>query len=206
MGTAMVILAAGLSKRMGTFKPLLPVGDRPAILRSIDTAKAAGINEIIVVTGHKRGELEDLLRAEAPEARLIYNDDYHGDMFISVCLGVSALSKSQSGFFLLPADCCAITPGTLAALAESFTRTGASAVARPKYKGRRGHPPLVPTLYKDRLLSYGGGDGTKGFLATLPTVEIETDDPGILLDMDTPEDYVALLNHLGLSGPASESL
>jgi CTP:molybdopterin cytidylyltransferase MocA len=148
-----------------------------------------------------RGELEAILRAEAPEARLVYNEDYHGDMYISVCLGVSALSQSQSGFFLLPTDCCAISPETFIALADGFAKAGASVVTRPKYEGRRGHPPLVPAKYTDRLLSYGGENGMKGFLATLPTVEIETEDPGILLDMDTPEDYAALLKHLGLGPP-----
>ena len=62
---SVVILAAGLSKRMQAFKPLLPVDGRPAIEGMIEAAKAAGIADITVVTGHNREQLQSVLTRRA---------------------------------------------------------------------------------------------------------------------------------------------
>jgi len=199
-GIAAVILAAGLSKRMGELKPLLTVGKQPAIMRCISTVKAAGVRAIVVVTGHRHEEIENLLGTEAPgrDVSIAYNAGYHDGMFSSVRTGVSALPAYAGGFFLLPADCCAILPSTFIALAEGYIKNGCASVAHPKYDGRRGHPPLIPALYKDQILGYNGENGLKGALSQLLSVDVDTDDPGILLDMDTPEDYAALLKHLAI--------
>ena len=198
MKIAIVILAAGLSKRMGVFKPLLPVGGKPAAARCADAAKAAGVNEIIVVTGHRRDEINAALCAEINNARLIHNDRYLSGMFSSVYAGVSSLSDDMDGFFLLPADCAAVSQKDLETLTNEFAKSGMSAVVRPRFGDRRGHPPLIPADFAQGLLAYGGADGLKGFLRTLPTVEVEMGTPGVLLDMDTPEDYADLLTYLKL--------
>jgi len=195
---ALIILAAGLSERMGVFKPLLPVGEQPAVLRCIHTAESAGIRSIYVVTGHMHAEIENVLRTNTPGVRLVHNSDYRDGMFSSACSGVSALPKGLDGFFLLPADCCAVSPETLAKLIERFYENAGSLVTRPKYQGRRGHPPLIPAQSIDPLLTYNGENGLKGLLSPLPTLEVEMASPDSLLDMDTPEDYAELLGYLDL--------
>lgn len=197
---SMIILAAGLSTRMGAFKPMLPVGGVPAVLRCIGLAERAGIGDVVVVTGHNREELESAVGAAAPWARLAHNGMYREGMFSSVRAGVAALPRDLDGFFLLPADCCAVSPETLAALAARFTYDGGYSVIRPTHSGRRGHPPLIPARHIGPLLSYAGENGLKGFLFPLPTVGVETEDRGAFLDMDTAEDYARLLEHLGLPG------
>ena len=184
---------------MGVFKPLLPVGKQPAILRCVHTAKAVGTSGIFVVTGHMHSEIESLLHANAPYVKPIYNSGYKKGMFSSACAGVSALPDGLDGFFLLPADCCAVSPDTLTVLMERFAENGGVPVTRPKYAGKRGHPPLIPARYINALLEYNGENGLKGFLSPLPTFEVEMDSPTALLDMDTPEDYSELLSYLGLS-------
>ena len=196
----MIILAAGLSNRMGDFKPLLPVGKRPAILRDIQTAQKAGVREIIVVTGHMREKIENIVSETAPDVRLVCNDRYENGMFSSVRAGISALPAEADGFFLLPADCCAVSSGTLSALMGRVAYDG-PVVLHPTYKGRRGHPPLIPARCADRIALYEGKDGLKGALDALESVDIETNDPGVLLDMDTPEDYKAMLAYLGAAVP-----
>ena len=194
----MVILAAGLSKRMGVFKPLLPVGDGPAVLRCISIARSAGANEIIVVTGHCREEIDGAIRDKAPDVRLAHNSGYANGMFSSVCEGVSGLTFEYDGFFLLPSDCCAVSTDTLVQLIGELERTGKSFVIRPKFgTGPRGHPPLIPARFIGEILAHDGEDGLKGILRKLPTVEIEIPDPGLCLDMDTPEDYAELLSYCG---------
>jgi len=199
MKIAMVILAAGLSKRMGVFKPLLPVGEMPAVLRCVRTAKSAGVCEIVVVTGNRDGEIRDLFsRVNDPCVKLVHNDRYNDGMFTSVCAGIRALPGDIDGFFLQPSDCCAVAPATLAALIEKFAESGKASITRPMAEGRRGHPPLIPARFIGDILSYNGDGGLKGLLATLPSVTLETQDRAVLMDMDTPEDYAALLAHLGL--------
>ena len=199
MKIAMIILAAGLSKRMGVFKPLLPVGVEPAILRCVRTAKSAGMREIIVVTGHRDSEIRDLFsRVDEPGVTLVHNDRYIDGMFTSVCAGVSALAGDIDGFFLQPSDCCAVVPETLTDLIDEFAKTGKASVTRPVTDGRRGHPPLIPARFIGDILAYSGDGGLKEILATLPSVTFEVQDRAILMDMDTPEDYAALLEHLGL--------
>lgn len=195
----MIVLAAGLSKRMGVFKPLLPVGDMPAVARCVKMAAEAGVRDVVIVTGHNAGTLEDVVGKDThPGIRLVHNAAYQEGMFSSVREGVSALRDGSDAFFLLPADCCASTADTLSALMRVFGENGGVSVVRPAFCGKRGHPPLVPGRFAEPLLSYDGEGGLKGFLRPLPTTEVEMGDPGALLDMDTPEDYAALLEHLGV--------
>ena len=196
MNIAIVILAAGLSKRMGAFKPLLAVGSEPAIMRVISTAASAGIRDKIVVTGYMRDELERVIRAGAPEARLIYNNMYKKDMLFSVRAGVAALPEGADGFFLLPADCCAVSKDTFAALIEAFDKNDKAAVTRPVFNGARGHPPLIPARQINRILTVDSDNGLKGILDDQPSIDLETNDPGVLMDMDTPEDYQAMLKYV----------
>ena len=107
---------------MGAFKPLLPVGNQPAVVRCVNTAQAAGVRDIIVVTGYLHEELENVLRAETPSVRLVYNSRYQDGMFSSVNTGISALAEDLDGFFLLPADCPAVLPDTLITLIDEFTK------------------------------------------------------------------------------------
>ena len=195
---AIIILAAGLSERMGVFKPLLPVGAQPAIARCINTAKSAGVRDVIVVTGNMRGELEAAVREIAPLTHLVHNAGFNDGMFSSACTGVGALGDDIDSFFLLPSDCCAVSPDTLVTLIRHFTDSDRASVIRSRFGDKRGHPPLIPARYKNPLTLYKGENGLKGFLAPLPTIEVEMGAPDSLLDMDTPEDYSELLGFLGL--------
>ena len=183
---------------MGVFKPLLPVGEQPAVVRCIRAAEEAGITEIVIVTGHMRTEIEDALRENAPGVKLVHNSGYRDGMFSSARAGIAALQGSPDGFFLLPADCCAVSTGIFRSLLEEFAKSKGACVIRPTYRGRRGHPPLIPAIFISALISYSGENGLKGFLSPLPTIGVEMSSPEALMDMDTPEDYAILLSYLGL--------
>lgn len=99
-----VILAAGLSSRMKAFKPLLPVAGTTAIEGQIDSAKAAGIDDITVVVGHNREELEPVLRNR--DVRIAFNPDYETGMLSSIKAGLKAAAESgKEGYLLMPVDC-----------------------------------------------------------------------------------------------------
>lgn len=187
-----IILAAGYSSRMSAFKPLLPVGGETALTRAVRILKDAGVHHIVAVTGHRHGEVEDALPAGV---QAVHNPRYSEGMFTSVIAGVAALPDTCGAFFLLPVDCAAASAQVLTQLMREYD---GRRVLYPQYGGRRGHPPLIPYNLVKRLAEYDGRDGMRGFLSDLPGAEVSVSDRGVLLDMDTPADYAALLAHLGI--------
>jgi hypothetical protein len=119
-------------------------------------------------------------------------------MFTSVRAGIHSLPNDVDGFLLLPVDHCGVKPETMERVIAAYVLSNGQAVIYPTYNGERGHPPLIPFGFAEGIRDYDGGGGMQGFLAPYPYAELETDDRGILLDMDTPRDYEALLTHLGL--------
>jgi len=191
MSIAAIILSAGYSSRMGEFKPLLPFGDATILERDITLFRDAGIRDIRVVIGHRAAEL--LPRVERLRARPVMNGRYADGMFSSVTAGVASLGDEVEAFFLLPVDIPLVRPQTVSLLAESFTR-GEGAILYPSFLGRRGHPPLIAARYRKEIIAWDGEGGLKGFLSLhdAKAVSIETEDEGILLDMDTVAEYVRL--------------
>lgn len=186
---AAVILAAGYSSRMKSFKPLLPVGERTAIERSIEAAKDAGIKNIIVVTGHNRELLLPVLKKNGvPEA---YNESYEKGMFSSIKAGVSSAKKAFSeikGVVLMPVDCPLISSKVISSVMQSADN---DYFCVPVYEGKKGHPLLIPEKYFGEICSYDGPGGLKGItdkywdkMKRVPVAE-----EGCVLDMDTPEGY-----------------
>jgi CTP:molybdopterin cytidylyltransferase MocA len=199
MKIAMIILAAGFSERMGVLKPLLPVGGESALLRAVGLGRHEKIHSISVVTGHRHEEVEaELLRCRAKNTRHVYNSRYAEGMFTSVKAGIHSLPNDIDGFLLLPVDHCAVKPETLEKVIAAFVLSNGQAVVYPTYSGEHGHPPLIPYGFTAGIRDYDGNDGMRGFLSPYPFEEVDVDDRGILLDMDTPSDYEALLTHLGL--------
>lgn len=206
---AAVVPAAGLSSRMGAFKPLLDLNGKPLICRTLDSLWAGGAETICVVTGHRAEELE--AAAAAPDVRFVRNPDYaQNGMLESVQIGLKALfgkgrqTAAEHPFdfvFILPGDIPLVSPETMQALTSAaeggadLSGRGTAAVVRPSFQGRAGHPVLLNSVMAEDLLQYKGPDGLRGFLKghLAETVFVETDDPAILADADTPEDYQKVL-------------
>ncbi len=195
----MIILAAGLSERMGVLKPLLPIGGESALQRAVSLGRHEKIHSISVVTGHRHEDVEkELLRCNAKNIRHIYNSHFAEGMFTSVKAGIHSLPGDIDGFFLLPVDHCAALPEILEKVIAAFVLSNAQAIIYPTYKSERGHPPLIPYSFAADIKAYDGYDGMRGYLSAYPFEEVDVDDGSILLDMDTPQDYSVLLTHLGL--------
>lgn len=206
-----VILAAGLSSRMKEFKPLLPVDGRPAAVGLAETLRGAGIDDIIIVTGHRREDLQEVIR----EQRLTesYNENYESGMFSSIQAGLAKAGEAfpeKKGYFLVPADCPLITIRAIRLLmtaADESAAAGESAAADenaaagpetrffvPTFEGKKGHPLLVPASRVSEIVSYDGDGGLKGITDRCwdQMVRVPVPDEEILLDMDTPEHYEAI--------------
>jgi molybdenum cofactor cytidylyltransferase len=199
-----LILAAGFSSRMETLKPLLPVGGSPLLERTIARFLQAGFGDVRVVVGHRAEEVIPIVNRLG--ARPIVNENYPSGMYSSVMAGVQTLGKNDDAFFLLPGDCLLKRPETLAEMALVFLRKQAG-ILHPTVGGRRGHPPLISARYKTAILSGEPPGGLKALLADHEddAVECEVDDEGVLIDLDTPQEYRRLRERCGAeTAPAEE--
>ena len=187
MKTGAVILAAGYSSRMGDFKPLLQLGGRTLVEHTVTLFRNAGVDHIIVVTGHK----EDEVAAEAARLNVetVSNADYDEGMFSSVCAGISKLPELDA-FFVLPVDIPLIRSSTVQTLLEAETNEG---VIYPCFDTERGHPPLISSHVIPAILKHDGQGGLKRVLEQFPGLDVPVWDKGILLDADTQEDFKKLV-------------
>lgn len=191
MAVSAVIAAAGLSARMRDFKPLLCLGTSTVICHTIDTLKNAGAKDVLVVTGYQSAVLERHLNDSG--VMFLKNERFaQTDMLTSIQLGLAALPPGAEWVFVTPADVPLVSPETL----KRMLAVGAQ-VVRPVYQGRGGHPLLLRADAVEQVLAWQGSGGLKGLLNTgkLEVVNAETEDPGILMDADTPQDYKRLLEY-----------
>jgi CTP:molybdopterin cytidylyltransferase MocA len=197
---AAVILAAGLSSRMGDFKPLMNLGGQTVLSRCVEAFQDAGACDVMVVTGHRAGEVQ--AEVERLGVSSIHNLLFEQGMFSSVQRAVSSLPVLDA-FFLLPVDIPLVRPATITSLAGAFD----GRVTHPCFEGERGHPPLIPFHLVPEILRHDGSGGLKGLLLAHPCLDVPVWDQGILLDADTSEDFAALVRrferrHIGERGEA----
>jgi molybdenum cofactor cytidylyltransferase len=185
-----VVLAAGLSTRMGAFKPLLPLGETTVLESAIATLRNGGVADVVVVTGHRGDELAAAIARAG--ARRAHNPRFAEGMYTSVQAGVAALPPDLAAFFLLPCDIPRAGADTVRQLARARAEAAAPAVLYPTHLGRRGHPPLIAARLIPGILAAQPAGGLRELLRKYDALEIEVDEAGILRDLDTRESYDAM--------------
>lgn len=198
-----IILSAGLSSRMNGFKPLLKFGGVTAVELIVRSFISVGVEDILVIVGHRGEEIISLLKNEL--VRCILNEKYKEGMSSSVVRAVSVIDKDSKGFFLIPVDIPLIKIRTLELLKEEFAK-GAKGIIYPKFNGKKGHPPLISTKYKDEIIKNISNGGLREVLRVYEedSSTIEVIDNGILMDMDTSVDYDNLLNYFAFKDVPNE--
>ncbi len=188
-----IVLAAGRSRRMGEAnKLLLPFRGAPIVRRAVRVATAAPVRNVVVVTGHERARVEEVLAGA--KARLIHNPDYPSGMASSLRTGVAAAPDDASGFMILLGDMPLIGVDTLALLARRFGNLPPRAILIATTEEQRGHPVVFDAAYRDDLLRLDGDVGARAIIEAnrAHVIEVDVDDPGILRDVDTHAAYRAL--------------
>jgi molybdenum cofactor cytidylyltransferase len=190
-----LILCAGRSSRMGAFKPLLRLGEETLLERTVRLFRETGITDVTAVLGHRAECALPILKRYGVRPAL--NDRYDEGMFSSLQAGVRSLDRSCRAFFVLPVDIPLVRPETLRVLMDAF-REGVAA-CRPCFRGRHGHPPLIASALIPAIEEFDGPGGLRALLLrfTKQTVDVAVEDQGILLDVDTREEYEAVRNNLG---------
>jgi molybdenum cofactor cytidylyltransferase len=190
-----VILAAGQSRRMGRPKLVLPWQGRTVIEQVVRTLIDSQVAEIVVVTGGARAEVARAL--ESCPVRLADNPDYaRSEMTTSLQVGIRALPAGIRALLVVLGDQPAIERGVVERLIAAYHSSPARLII-PSYQRRRGHPWLVEASLWPGLLALSPDQTLRDFLHTNEgeIAYIETNSPGILKDMDTPEDYERLKKH-----------
>ncbi len=191
MHTAALIVAAGMSTRMGQFKPMLSIGSISVAQRVVASLHQAGISKIVMVTGCNAIALERHLAGNG--IIFLRNDRYETtQMFDSVKIGLEYLQDKCDRIVFTPVDVPLFTAATVRALLAS-----GEALACPVYDGRQGHPILLSAGLIPQILADSGEGGLRGALdrCSAAMALIPVNDPGTLQDADTPEDFSALLDY-----------
>jgi molybdenum cofactor cytidylyltransferase len=181
-----VVLAAGRSSRMAPAnKLLMPLGDRPVIRHVVQTALEAGLDPVIVVSGHDREAVRAAL-AGLP-VRIVGNDDYEEGLAASIRAGVAAIAAEVDAALFLLGDMPLVTPRHLRPLLAAFAPAKGHSICIPTYGTRRGNPVLWSVQHFPRLLELSGDQGARGLFGDLADqiLEVDMPDDAVLSDIDT---------------------
>jgi molybdenum cofactor cytidylyltransferase len=191
-GISAILLAAGQSRRMGRPKLMLPWGNTTVLGQVVATFATVGVEDILVVTGGARDEIEMLLTelARTYPVRAVYNPDHErGEMLSSIQTGLAGLSPGILAALIGLGDQPQVREETIRSIGTAFLRKGSPLVI-PSFQGRRGHPWLAARSLWPEILSLPAANTPRHFLnAHAGQIEYVAADESTLKDLDTPEDY-----------------
>ena len=189
MKTGAVIVAAGVPSYMNDFRPMLKIGRTTIVKRIITTFKQTGVDPVVVVTGNNAVQLEKHIS----NMGVIYLRNerfYETQMFESARIGLDYLYKKCDRILFTPADIPLFSVQSVQTLLNTDNE-----ISCPSFNGIMGHPLLLSSKTIPLLLSYSGNGGLRGAIASTgkTVVNIPVDDKGILMDIDTQQDYENLI-------------
>jgi molybdenum cofactor cytidylyltransferase len=191
---AAIVLSGGASRRMGRPKALLTLGGETFLSRIVRVLREGGASDLTVVAGPHHDAIEAHLRdaGAIDTLRLIRNPDAAADQMSSLRLALGAVADDPGVDAVVVAlvDHPLIDPATVRALIRTRDETGAP-VVRPVCDGRHGHPVIFSRETFEMLRFSDLPDGAKGVLRAFASREVlmPTTDRGVLVDVDTPDDY-----------------
>lgn len=189
-----VILAAGKSSRMGEAKQLLRLGEKTVLGQTVENVRAARLDEIVIVLGAAAEAIREQLPAELlGEARVLVNPEYETGMASSLQAGLAALGSDVEAALIVLGDQPFVRPSTLDRIVEEYRRTWAEIVI-PMHEGARGNPVLLDRSVFAKAMTLEGDVGCRAIFAKHRegVVYVDVEDPGVLLDIDSREDYERL--------------
>jgi len=186
-----LIVAAGMSRRMGEFKPMLSIGSISVAQRVVATLSQSGVSKIVMVTGYNAVILERHLSGNG--IIFLRNEEYETtQMFDSVKIGLRYLLGKCDKVLFTPVDVPLFTARTVKTILDS-----GAPLACPMCEGKQGHPILIANELIPEILADCGEQGLKGAMdrCSVPLLRIDVEDFGTIHDADTPEDFSELLEY-----------
>jgi molybdenum cofactor cytidylyltransferase len=188
-----VILSAGESSRMGRPKALLPIEGVPFIERIVIALRSTRVGKILVVLGHEAPAMRQKIHNLPVE--IVLNPDYKKGQLSSLVAAINAIQVDQQGeevdgILVHLVDHPFISVSFVNLLIERFYATKKLIVV-PIYRGQRGHPVIFSRLLFPELVATPLAEGAKAVVHAHrnDTLEIESEEEGVIIDIDTPEEY-----------------
>jgi molybdenum cofactor cytidylyltransferase len=183
-----IILAAGESRRMGFPKMLLQINGKTMIENVIGNVAGSGTIDILVVLGAGREKLTELVMKY--DIKYCFNENYSQGMLSSVQCGFRNLPQDTDAVLVFQGDQPFISSQVIDSIIGAYRSTG-KGIVMPVFKGKRGHPLLLDIKYRAQIEKLDPNLGLRSiaYLYSDDVLEVETDDPGVLRDFNTYDDY-----------------
>ena len=194
---AVLLLAAGESKRMGRNKLVMLLQGKPLASRALENLLAAAADRIIVVLGHQAEEtaraMEPLISRHPDRVTTVVNKEFARGMSTSIRAGITALPEECQGALIALADEPFVEPQIVDALINAY-RGCKGDILVPTFKGRMGHPVLFDRRYFPELAALKGDVGARSVVKAheQDMIRLELNRPSVLLDVDDIETYQRL--------------
>jgi molybdenum cofactor cytidylyltransferase len=198
---AAVLLAAGLSRRMGERnKLLIEIEGEPLVRRTARAYLAAGA-DVYIVLGHEAAQVGAVLK-DLPAA-FVHNPDYTQGQRTSVRTGIDSLGGGYAAIFVALADQAALTAEDISGLLQAFAADGGGRILVPYYRGRRGNPVIFPASLIEEMRGQGRNAASRCFIDGHPELVYcyEAPNDHTVIDIDTPDDAAAFEIRLQQQAP-----
>ena len=192
-----IILAAGESKRMKVQKLLLPFQGKTMIENVIENVTGSEVDHTMVVVGCDKDEI--LEKIGYLQVSHCLNVNYKQGMLSSVKCGLGSLPAIFEAALVFQGDQPLIKAETVNIVIRAYRQSGKGIVV-PVFQKKRGHPLLVSSRYREEIEKLDYGEGLRGLALKFPedVLEVQVNSPGILRDIDTPEEYMQEINQLNV--------
>lgn len=191
-----IILAAGMSTRMGFPKQLLELGNRTLLRIVTENVLASAVDEVMVVTGCREDEVSAAIK-DLP-VKIIINQQYEQGQGSSLALGVRTTNVKTTAFLVFMCDQPLISPSLINTVIREFKERSSLAL-RPIYHGLPGHPVIFSSSLSSEMEALKGDEGARHILKKLGNKVdyLPVQDEAVILDVDTPESYEKLKQRCG---------
>lgn len=191
-----VVLAAGKSSRMGRTKALLPLGSsgETFLQRIVRVLGEGGADAVVVVIGGDAAAVRASLPRDDAQISAVENPHYEEGQLSSLLVGLAAVERrydNVEAVMMTLVDLPLISDATVRAVRETFLANPGAALVRPRRGGRYGHPVIFNRSIFGELRRADPSKGAKPVVHAhaAEEVNVDVDDEGAFIDIDTPEDY-----------------
>jgi molybdenum cofactor cytidylyltransferase len=187
-----IVLAAGMSRRMGTPKQLLRAGDRTLLDLTLENVRNSKAHEVILVLGFAAAEIQQKISTQG--LKVVVNPAYQEGMASSLRAGIAAVDPQAQAALIVLADQPCVRPATLDALIDHHQKSRPQIVI-PTYKGFRGNPVLLDRSVFPEVMAITGDVGCRAIFGSHAENihKLDVDDVGVLLDVDTSGDFEGIV-------------
>jgi molybdenum cofactor cytidylyltransferase len=188
-----IVLAGGESKRMGSPKMILPYEGMTIIEKVLENVLASDVEKVVTVLGSHKDEVLEVI--DKLPVLHCYNKDYQDGMLSSVKCGFEFLPGDFRAAMVFLGDQPMVETSVINQMINVYQESG-KGILVPVFENKRGHPLMLDGKYRDEIINFDDPEGLKGILRRHPDdlLEVDTENPSVLMDIDTNEDYFNEIN------------